>query len=194
MFRPVNLCRVALLVALCCAPLLYGCASPEQKRQQSVKKLQDFCALVTKQLLDRNPDTVKESFSRVMREDSTEKAVEKMQELGFLPHSEIGEDKIIDDAQDKHLVHTIIVKQATPMSPIDRLPITFRVEGVIQDQKDGHPAGERPFSYTLTCNLIEDDFGQVVDIGGQPPGGAPKTATEAKPNEKPKEKRRKRRH
>lgn len=184
--------KLAAHLVLClCVFGLAGCKSPEQKLKERQEFLQTFVTGVVKHLLDRNPDTIRESITHLHREELPEPVWEKLQAQGLLPQTELGVLKIINEAQDNHTTNEINVQEVKPLGPVDKDVVPFQVTGVQTDKQTGKPDQQKPFSCTVSCKLNDQTGGwpQVVEITGLAPQAKPQPKQDVKPKGKKKRRR-----
>jgi len=187
---PANRMPIFLLASLLVFALA-GCKSPEQVKKERLDVLEKFTVGVAKHILDRNPETVKESITHLQREELSEQVFEKLQSDGHLPKTELGELKIIEDAQEQHTTNTVDVSAVKPLGPVEKDIVPLQVSGQVTEKTEGKPDTVKPFTFNVTCKLNEETGGwpQVVEISAlEPPKPKPPAAKEVK--QKGKKKRR----
>ena len=146
-----------------------GCAvSPEAKKKAREETLEKFSRDVTKHLLDRNPDTLKESVNQLMHGEVHTSALEKLQSRKILPDSTIDVLKAIDDAQIAHLSNEVQILNVRALTPLEKDQVTFRVTGKEIFKVSGKQKDMRPFSLELICRLTPemDNMPTLIDVGG----------------------------
>jgi len=146
-----------------------GCAvSPEAKKKAREETLEKFSREVTKHLLDRNPDTLKESVNQLMHGEVHTSALEKLQSRKILPDSTIDVLKAIDDAQIAHLSNEVQILNVRALTPLEKDQVTFRVTGKEIFKVSGKQKDMRPFSLELICRLTSemDNMPTLIDVGG----------------------------
>ncbi len=146
-----------------------GCAlSPEAKKKAREETLEKFSRDVTKHLLDRNPDTLKESVNQLMHGEVHTSALDKLQSRKILPDSTIDVLKAIDDAQIAHLSNEVQILNVRPLTPLEKDQVTFRVTGKEIFKVSGKQSAMRPFSLELICRLTPemDNMPTLIDVGG----------------------------
>jgi len=106
---------------------------------------------------------------------------EKLQAESLLPETDISILKIVDESKEKHLSNQVVVDSATPLDPVTKNDVRFKVTGKQISTKDGKPVNEQHFELTVTCELTPemDGFPRAVDVVMVSP--APVKATAKKP-------------
>lgn len=164
--------RIRLLTLALVALSLGACESPEAQKKQRQQKLTEFVTTVVKQLLDRNPKTFQDSMDQLMREggELDDAAVHKLESQNQLPDSPIEIAQVISRAQAKHNSNTITISSTTPLDPITKDVVRFKINGKDTRLVDGHPQDDRPFEVTITAKLTPemDGYARVLDISGLP--------------------------
>ena len=148
--------------------LMSGCTSKEQALKDKQATLEKFASSVAHDLLDRNPDTVRISTMRLMREELNEAAADKLQSQKLMPDTEISILKIVQTAQKNHTTNEVKIDAVTPMAPVEKALIPMKVTGTVVNKVDGKPAGETPFSMTVVCRLTPDmsNYPQAMEVSG----------------------------
>ncbi len=168
--KPLLTSFLALTVSLIAlASSISGCAvSPEAKKKAREETLEKFSREVTKHLLDRNPDTLKESVNQLMHGEVHTSALEKLQSRKILPDSTIDVLKAIDDAQIAHLSNEVQILNVRALTPLEKDQVTFRVTGKEIFKVSGKQKDMRPFSLELICRLTSemDNMPTLIDVGG----------------------------
>lgn len=168
--KPLLTSFLALTVSLIAlGSSISGCAvSPEAKKKAREETLEKFSREVTKHLLDRNPDTLKESVNQLMHGEVHTSALEKLQSRKILPDSTIDVLKAIDDAQIAHLSNEVQILNVRAITPLEKDQVTFRVTGKEIFKVSGKQKDMRPFSLQLICRLTSemDNMPTLIDVGG----------------------------
>ncbi|MFA6210586.1 MAG: hypothetical protein WC714_14245 [Candidatus Obscuribacterales bacterium] len=168
--KPLLTSFLALTVSLIAlGSSISGCAvSPEAKKKAREETLEKFSREVTKHLLDRNPDTLKESVNQLMHGEVHTSALEKLQSRKILPDSTIDVLKAIDDAQIAHLSNEVQILNVRALTPLEKDQVTFRVTGKEIFKVSGKQKDMRPFSLELICRLTSemDNMPTLIDVGG----------------------------
>ena len=155
-----------ITVAFVCASLVASCSSPQQVTQQRQLVMEKFVVGVTKHLLDRNPQTIKESMNVLTRNELTQATVEKMQNQHLIPETDISILKIIDEANRTQTTNEVLVGKVRPLGPITSNEVPFQVIGKEIINAHGIRHDSHIFEFTITCQLTPDmgDFPRVTDI------------------------------
>jgi len=158
----------SLCLAACAFLLLSACTSKEQALKDKQATLEKFASSVAHDLLDRNPETVRVSTMRLMREELHESAADKLQSQKLMPDTEISILKIVQLAQKNHTTNEVKIEKVTAMAPIEKPLVPMKVTGTVVNMVDGKPSGETPFSMTVVCRLTPEmsNYPQVMDVSG----------------------------
>lgn len=146
-----------------------GCAvSPEAKKKAREESLQKFARDVTKHLLDRNPDTLRESVNALMHTEVHTSALEKLQARKILPDSNIDVLRAISDAEYTKRTNEIEILSVRNITPLENDPVKIRVTGKEIFKVAGKQSEMRPFSLELTCRLTAgmDNLPTLIEVGG----------------------------
>jgi hypothetical protein len=189
----MNKLRLGILMfcaALLCSTVISGCSNPEQVKRQREETFRKFCTSVAKHMLDRNPDTIKESMTLLFRDELTEPVIEKLQSQGHLPKTELGILKIVSEQEEQKASNVVTVAAIKPAGPIEKDVVPFVVTGQVTEKSEGKPDRTEPYTLKLSCKLNEQTGGypQVVDATLVPPAAKP--APPPEPAAKKKKKRR----
>lgn len=184
--KPVDMTRAirltsAIALTLCISTLT-ACTTPQEEARKREHLMSDFVTGVTKHLLDRNPETVKESMNILTRNELTEATVEKLQSEHMIPETDISVLKLIDEAQKKHTSNEVVVAVARAISPADKDSVQYRVTGREILKTTGKPDDFRTFQYTITCYLTPEMGGypRITDVVNDKAPAATEKSEEAK--------------
>jgi len=133
-----------------------ACTSKEQKLKEREKTLTDFATAVVQNMYDRNPQTIRESMNTVMKQQLTQKVVEKLQNSKDLPETEIDELKIIDENQRKHASNKVEVDIVRNLTPIEKDEVQMKVTGKDIALVDGKATDDKVISVIVTCQLTDE--------------------------------------
>lgn len=161
-----------LIIALSLhSAFLGGCASPEQQKKERLDKLTEFATQVTKDLLDRNPNTLRESTTRLRSQELSENTIAKLEKLEVIPSAGLDIPKEIAIAEDNKATNTVQVMAVTPVSDVEKDIVNFKVSGRNVTKIQGKPDIVRPFSFTISCKLTPamSGYPQAVDVSGLAP-------------------------
>ncbi len=184
--------RLYLVLTLSfCLVVLSCCESPEQKKKERLELFDKFVTGVAMHLLDRNPDTIRESINHLQREELPGPVFERLQNEGVLPMTDLSVLKIIDEAQDHHTTNMVKVVSVKPLGPVERDVVPFQVAGQVIDKQEGKADRVTPFNCKITCRLDESTGGwpQAVEVSGLEPHAKSLAAEEKKPPVKRKRRR-----
>lgn len=182
----------ALLLLVLVMIGLVACSSPEAEKKKREQLLVQFCTGVAKHILDRNPETVRESMTHLFREELTDPVIEKLQKEGSLPKTELGVLKIITEAEENHTTNEVTVNGVKALGPVEKDFVPFEVTGQVVTKTEKKPDQSKPFSMKITCKLNEQTGGwpQVTELTGLAPQAKPAPPKK----EPPAKKKKKRRH
>jgi hypothetical protein len=168
---------IASIVIFCIA----ACNNPDAEKKQREDQMQKFVIGVVQHIFDRDPDTIQEAMNTLAHTEMTETMFEKLQSQSLLPETDISILKIVDESKTKHLSNQVTVDSATPIDPITKNDVRFKVDGKITDLKDGKPVKDQHFECIVTCELTPEMSGypRAVDVVMVSP--APVKATDKKP-------------
>ena len=158
------------MLLLLLAVSLAGCTSKEQALKERQESLEKFVTSLTKNVFDRNPQTIKESMGELMRLQLSEKARNKLQAAGEIPDTELDVLKIIDENQNNHHSNKVEVDLVRPLGPVDKNQVPFKVTGKNISLINGKPADDKVFSITVTCELTPEMGGypRCIEVSGLP--------------------------
>ncbi|MBI4532534.1 MAG: hypothetical protein HY711_01195 [Candidatus Melainabacteria bacterium] len=191
-FQSLQNCRSGYRIALSFLILtllamigLNACSSPEQKKKERLKVFEKFVTQVATHIFDRNPVTIRESITHLFREELTEPVIQKLQNEGNLPKTELGIVKIVTEAEENHTTNQVTVVSTKALGPVEMDVVPFQVTGTVTTQAKGKLEQPKTFSMRVTCKLNEQTGGwpQVVDISGlttEAKKSASKTSTSTK--------------
>lgn len=147
---------------------LNACSSPEQKKKERLEVLEKFVTQVATHIFDRNPATIRESMTHLFREELTEPVIQKLQNEGNLPKTELGIVKILTEAEKTHTTNKVTVASTKALGDVAMDVVPFQVTGKIITMTREKPDQFKPFSLKVTCKLNKQTGGwpQVVDISG----------------------------
>jgi hypothetical protein len=143
-----------------------GC-SKEQQLKQREQKLADFATSVAQHILDRNPETIKESLTVLMHEQLDLKLLEKLEGTKVIPDSPITLMRETEQWKTDHRSNKIQVS-VQPMTPVDKDQVTYKITGTDSTLIDGKKIDDRPIDFSIVCMLTPDmdGFPRVVDLTG----------------------------
>lgn len=149
---------------------LASCTSKEQQLKERQQTLETFAKDLTKNVLDRNPETVKESMGQVTRLQLSEKARNKLQANGEIPDTEIDVLKIIDLNQNAHVSNKVEIQSVTALGPTEKNDVPYKVVGKEITLKNNQPTAEKPFTLTLVLEMTPEMGGypRCIELDGLP--------------------------
>jgi hypothetical protein len=147
------------LVAAAALSVLAACTSKEQQLKERENTLTAFATSVVQHMYDRNPQTLRDSMNLLMREQLTEKVVNKLQASKDLPETEIDVLKIIDENQRKKASNKVEVDIVRPLGPIEKDEVQMKVTGKDIAMSDGKPGDDKVISVIVTCQLTPEMSG-----------------------------------
>jgi hypothetical protein len=155
-----------MFVAVAITVTTSGC-SKEQQLKQREQKLADFATSVAQHILDRNPETIKESLTVLMHEQLDLKLLEKLEGTKVIPDSPITLMRETEQWTTDHRSNKIQVS-VQPLTPIDKDQVTYKITGTDSTLVDGKKVDDRPIDFSIVCMLTSDmdGFPRVVDLTG----------------------------
>lgn len=155
------------LVLFTTALSLSGC-SKQEELQQRKQTLEQFCTSVAQHILDRNPDTMRESLSTLLHEQLTDQSREKLEDSKVIPDSPITVMRETAESKDAHRSNKIDVLIVRPLTPVEKDPVTYKVTVKDITLINDKPANDKTYSFTIVCKLTPDmdNFPRVLDVAG----------------------------
>jgi hypothetical protein len=159
--------RGALMFAAVAITVTISGCSKEQQLKQREQKLSDFATSVAQHILDRNPETIKESLTVLMHEQLDLKLLEKLEGTKVIPDSPITLMRETEQWKTDHRSNKIQVS-VQPMTPVDKDQVTYKITGTDSTLIDGRKIDDRPIDFSIVCMLTPDmdGFPRVVDLTG----------------------------
>jgi hypothetical protein len=144
---------------------LNGC-SPGDAKAQRKQKLQEFCTSVSQHLLDRDPNSIRDSLNILLHEELSDGARQKLEDNKTIPDSPITVLKWTEEWKTGHKANKVEVTSVTPLGPVDAKDVKFRVNGIDHDLVSSKEVGSKPFLIEMTCELTPDmdGFPRVLEL------------------------------
>jgi hypothetical protein len=156
-------------LVLAASLMLSACGlSPEAMKKDREEKLELFAKTVTQHLLDKNPETLKNSITTFMREEVNDSERDKLQELKIIPDSPISVERIEQENQAAGRSNAVTISSVTALTPIEKDYVKFRVVGSEISKLKDKVTDTKPFTYELTVLLTGDMSGypRLTDLKG----------------------------
>ncbi|MDR3616708.1 MAG: hypothetical protein P4L53_24315 [Candidatus Obscuribacterales bacterium] len=173
-----------MFVAVAITVTTSGC-SKEQQLKQREQKLADFATSVAQHILDRNPETIKESLTVLMHEQLDLKLLEKLEGTKVIPDSPITLMRETEQWKTDHRSNKIQVS-VQPLTPVDKDQVTYKITGTDSTLVDGKKVDDRPIDFSIVCMLTSDmdGFPRVVDLTGLDKGKSASSTSASAPTKK----------
>lgn len=155
-----------ILAAVSTSVTTTGC-SKEQQLKQREQKLAEFATSVAEHILDRNPETIKESLTVLMHEQLDINLLEKLEGTKVIPDSPITLMRETEQWKADHRSNKLQIK-AQPVTPVDQDKVTYKITGTDSTLVNGKAVDEKPVDFSIVCNLTPDmdGFPRVIDLTG----------------------------
>ena len=155
-----------LIAFLLASIALCSCSSPEQVKQQRFDSLKSCIDSGVHDLLDRNPQTMRDSMNRIFSFEYSEEARQKLMDTKLLPETGLSVIKTIQDEEAQNLSNSVHVSQVKPLSALDKPLISAHVKGFEAITKNGSLLKKRPFAFRIKVNLPLDSSltPQIVEV------------------------------
>ena len=161
--------KIVITLALAASVLLGACGlSPEAQKKARQDKLEEFASTVVQHLLDRNPETLKNSITTFMRDEVNDPERDKLQELKIIPDSPISVERIEQENKEAGRSNTVTISSVTALTPVDQDSVKFRVIGTEVSKLKEKVTNSQPFNYELTVLLNPEMSGypRLTDFKG----------------------------
>lgn len=169
MAAPYSLKLRFALTSICCLSLLIaGCKSPEQQEKERADKIKQFATKVAKELLDRNPLTLRESVNLLRAQELMPEAIAKLEKQETIPNAGLDVLKEVQIAEDAKSSNVVQVTDLVPVGPITKDVVPVKVSGTNTLKVQGKPDVVKPFTLTISVKLTPEMAGypMVTDVEG----------------------------
>lgn len=144
------------LSSMLATTLLFGCQSPEQQAKERTETMKKFAVMVTKHLLDRDPESISESTTFLRGQELTDDCIAKLAKQEVIPNAglDILKEKAL--AEEEKRRNVVEVLSVDPLIPIDKSTTPFKISGKNTIKVEGKPDKVIPFSLTMHCTLTPE--------------------------------------